>query len=349
MIRLTKRNPAPGRTILAILLVILAGAVEPVLAKTELVNPFTGSLSLDKAILIYEITGRLEGQEILWLNGADHIRELEAVDTVLGFRRRVHIIEVATGNRVTTIDRIAGTIRVRPNLRARLGRMWNGLTESEKTILARNLDKLRHQIGLGLFDDRPTTREPYVLGIKSIEVAAKGSKLQAMARASVIMGQSAGYGDAAWTKTVVDLITAPNAKSPKPPKTNWPRYRLIKAPPGQDAWADDFCELTIELLKKPLVSYPLDPETLPDMIGMTDQGFEAPWAAANPPDFREKIDQYRVNPNWRPYPLPPGFRGWPPTGLSEDVLIYRSLRLASLIKARRSWKDMRSPVVQPVR
>lgn len=347
MTKITNCNPALGRIILAVLITLLAWPAGSVQAKAELENPFTGSLEFKKAIVIYEITGRFEGQEILWLNGADSISERKVVDKIFGFRRPVHIIESVAGDRVTTIDRVAKTIRVRPNLRARLGRLWNGLTETEKSILARNLDQLRHQIGLGLFDGQPQVGEPYVLGLKSIEVSAKGSKLQAMARSRVVLGQSAGYGDAAWLKTVVDMIVAPNADSPKPPKTNWPRYRLIKAPPGQDAWADDLCAMIIDLLRKPLVSYPLDPDKLPAPSGLTSLGYEAPWPAATPPDFRKEIDQLRVDPAWQPFPSPPGFRAWPPVGLSADILIYRSLKLINLITARRSWRDQRSPVIQP--
>ena len=347
MTKMANCNPTLGRIILAVLITLLTWPADSVQAKAELENPFTGSVEFKNAIVIYEITGRFEGQEILWLNGADSIRERKVVDKIFGFRRPVHIIESVAGDRVTTIDRIAQTIRVSPNIRARLGRLWNGLTETEKSILARNLDQLRHQIGFGLFDGKPQVGEPYVLGIKSIEVSAKGSKMQAMARSKVVLGQSAGYGESAWLKAAVDMIVAPNAGSPKPPKTNWPRYRLIKAPPGEDAWTDDLCGLIIELLRKPLVSYPLDPDKLPGLSGMTNLGYEAPWPAATPPDFREKVDQLRVNPGWRPFPLPPGFRTWPPVGLSADILTYRSLKLINLITARRSWEDPRSPVLQP--
>ena len=97
-------------------------------------------------------------------------------------------------------------------------------------------------------------------------------------------------------------------------------------------WAEAVARQAVGSLLGGLASLPFEPEDFPEATPKASPKLPVLWPSVPPPGFRAKAEQYRLSPEWRPYPAPPGSRPLMPAGLRTDVAIFKAAQLMELFK-----------------
>ena len=345
---------APSIALLVFLLILVSGSWSPLPAQTgpeespgpedstlRLSDPFSPPLPAPSLKVRYRLRGRFVGQEIMLARstprGTVRLNEIKAVDTAFGLERPVHLWILETPERLIRLDLVRGEKEVRANLRGFLSGLWQGLDQTAKLNLNRNLSELGPLLGRSLKISPALSAEAIFLGLPTVRVALEAGRIWYWAGTDVVLKETGAQADLNWSKTAIDLVQGlelPERLFELPLKET---DQGLAPSRREEAWARALSTRIIALLSRPLVG-------LSTVSGESDKDIAepllaVPWPVPAPPGFRSREARHRLSPDWRPYPPSPDLRPWPPPGLGLDLLRAGAESIAALLEKHLPAKE----------
>jgi len=341
------------------MIVLMAGPVRGATLEPE--DPFASRSPAASLKIVYRLTGRMEGQAILWVDGPRRVMVTQAKDNAFGLARKVHLREITTPERIVRLDLIGQRASVRANPRGLLSRRFEALDPRQKRLVVRQMESLGQALGSHISAGKVTVSEADFLGLGARRVKIGGDSFFFWSASDIPLHEVRRLDGLYWTREARDVIL--EAEVPEE------LFRL----PGwveESDWAEELARVELvalwimDVLAQPFVYLPFQtdeddvskpeqtevlawrllfpPGFRPEEVGGASDRAAAPglvqpplrpipWPALAPPGFRTEVARFRVSPDWEPFPLPPGRRPWPPAGLIQDVLNHRAAALAWII------------------
>ncbi|MBW2619437.1 MAG: hypothetical protein JRC92_11240 [Deltaproteobacteria bacterium] len=341
------------------MIVLMAGPVWGAALEPE--DPFASRSPAASLKIIYRLTGRMEGQAILWVDGPRRVMVTQVKDNAFGLARPVHLREITTPERVVRLDLTGQRASIRANLRGLLSRRFEVLGSRQKRLVVRQMESLGQALGSHIGVGKVTVSEADFLGLGARRVKIGSDSFFFWSASDIPLHEVRRLDGLYWTREARDIIL--EAEVPE---------ELFRLPDwvAEDDWAEELARAELvtlwimDLLAQPFVYLPFQADEdkaskpgqtevlawrllFPPGLRTEEAGGASdlaatpalvqpplrpiPWPALAPPGFRTEVARFRVSPDWEPFPLPPGRRPWPPAGLIQDVLNRQAAALAWII------------------
>ena len=329
-------------------------------AALEPEDPFASRAPAASLKIVYRLTGRLEGQAILWVDGPRRVMVTQAKDNAFGLARKVLLREITTPERIVRLDLTGQRASIRANLRGLLSRRFEALGPRQKRLVVRQMESLGQALGSHI-GGGVSASEADFLGLGAVRVKIGRDSFFFWSASDIPLHEVRRLDGLYWTLEARDIILEAEVSE-----------ELFRLPDWveESDWAEELARVELvtlwimDVLAQPFVYLPFqaDEDEAPkpgqaEVLAWrllfppglrTEEAWGAsdlaaapdlvqpplrpiPWPALAPPGFRTEEARFRVSPDWEPFPLPPGRRPWPPAGLIQDVLNLRAAALAWII------------------
>lgn len=302
-------------------------------------DPFAARSPAASLKIVYRLTGRLEGQATLWVNGPRRVMVTQAKDNAFGLARSVHQREITTPERIVSLDLTRQKASFRPNLQVLLSLRFEALDPGQKRLVVRQIEELGQALGAHLVSGGASVSKADFLGLGARRVKIGKDEFFFWSASDIPLKEVRRLDGLYWTLEAQDILLDVEVPQELFGLPDWAKEEDWA---GELARAELAAHWIMETLARPFVYLPFrkegeeeetegkpglaaaPPKTQPPLRPI-------PWPALAPPGFRTEEARFRVSPDWKPFPLPPGQRPWPPAGLIQDVLDHRAAALAWII------------------